>query len=92
MKETRQLATMPQPGLLLQKKFEMGRLKIRIMKAEEFYRLNKYGKRMENDYFIAMDKQSLFRLMDAYAKMKCDENTNIELGLTENNMTLSEVL
>ena len=46
------------------------------MKAEEFYRLNKYGKRMENEYFIAMDKTSFFEMMEAYALYK-----NIELDI-----------
>ena len=62
------------------------------MKAEEFYRLNNYGKRMENEYFIAMDKQSLFRMMDAYAKMKHEESANRDLRLTESEMSLSKVL
>lgn len=49
------------------------------MKAEEFYRLNKYGKRMENEYFIAMEKASLFQLMEAYAKMKRKRNEIVRL-------------
>ena len=68
------------------------KIKTIIMKAEEFYRLNKYGKRMENEYFIAMDKQSLFRLMEAYAKMKVDENTNVKIGLREQKMNYSKIL
>lgn len=40
------------------------------MKAEEFYRLNKSGKNIENEYFIAMDKVSLYKLMNAYALHK----------------------
>ena len=62
------------------------------MGAEEFYRLNKYGKRMENEYFIAMDKQSLFRLMEAYAKIKRDENKNIDLEITKNKVSFSKIL
>ena len=62
------------------------------MKAEEFYRLNKFGKRMENEYFIAMDKESLFRLMEAYAKMKLDENTNTNVRLRDNKINYSKIL
>jgi hypothetical protein len=62
------------------------------MNAEDFYRLNKFGKRMENEYFIAMDKKSLFRMMEAYAKMKCDQKTNIEPGVKQHKLKYFDVL
>ena len=40
------------------------------MKAEDFYKLFKRGKRMENEYFIAVDKETLFQMMEAFAEMK----------------------
>lgn len=40
------------------------------MNAKDFYKMYKKGKRMENEYFIAVDKQSLFEMMEAYAEMK----------------------
>jgi len=40
------------------------------MNAEDFYKMYKKGKRMENEYFIAVDKASLFEMMEAYAEIK----------------------
>jgi len=40
------------------------------MNAEDFYKMYKKGKRMENEYFIAVDKASLFEMMEAYAETK----------------------
>jgi hypothetical protein len=40
------------------------------MNAEDFYKMFKKGKRMENEYFIAVDKATLFEMMEAYAEMK----------------------
>jgi hypothetical protein len=40
------------------------------VKAEDFYKLYKRGKRMENEYFIAVDKETLFEMMEAFAEMK----------------------
>lgn len=40
------------------------------MNAEDFYKMYKKGKRMENEYFIAVDKVTLFEMMEAYAEMK----------------------
>lgn len=49
------------------------------MNAEDFYKMYKKGKRMENEYFIALDKVSLFEMMEAYAEMK---NGNISETFT----------
>jgi hypothetical protein len=40
------------------------------MTAEEFFRNRKEGRKLENEYFIAMDKASFFKLMEAYASYK----------------------
>jgi hypothetical protein len=40
------------------------------MTAKDLYKLFKRGKRMENDYFIALDKETLFEMMEAFADMK----------------------
>ena len=45
------------------------------MKAEEFFRTRKSGRRIENEYFIAMDKDSFFKMMEAYAFFKNKELT-----------------
>jgi hypothetical protein len=46
------------------------------MNAEDFYKMYKKGKRMENEYFIAVDKVTLFEMMEAYAEMKTGINTS----------------
>ena len=46
---------------------------IKIMNAEEFFRIQKDGKKMENEYFLAMEKDSFFRMMEEYANLKCKE-------------------
>jgi hypothetical protein len=43
------------------------------MSAEEFFRKRKQGRKLENEYFIAMDKASFFKLMEAYASHKKNE-------------------
>jgi len=43
------------------------------MNAEEFFRIQKDGKKMENEYFLAMEKDSFFRMMEEYANLKCKE-------------------
>ena len=45
------------------------------MKAQTFYTHNKKKSTIENEYFIAMDKESFFEMMDAYAQYKL-ENVN----------------
>ena len=59
------------------------------MKAEEFYRLNKYGKCIENEYFIAMQKPALFSMMEAYARMKQDKQTQPEMNFLKKKKGLS---
>lgn len=44
------------------------------MTAEEFYRKRKEGRKLENEYFIAMDKASFFQLMEAYAAYKMNRS------------------
>jgi hypothetical protein len=43
------------------------------MTAEEFFRKRKEGRKLENEYFIAMDKTSFFGLLEAYAAYKKNE-------------------
>ena len=43
------------------------------MKAEEFFRKRETGRRIENEYFIAMDKTSFFEMMESYANYKSKE-------------------
>jgi hypothetical protein len=40
------------------------------MTAEEFFRLRNEGRKLENEYFIAMDKNSFFKLMEDFAIYK----------------------
>ena len=40
------------------------------MKAEEFYKSRSSGRKIENEFFIAMDKASFFKMMEAYAIFK----------------------
>lgn len=57
------------------------------MTAEEFYRTKKSGRRIENEYFIAMDKESLFKMMESYVQYKREEeniNNAIKLAAKEN--------
>ena len=42
------------------------------MKAQTFYIHNKKKSTIENEYFIAMDKESFFEMMDAYAQYKIE--------------------
>lgn len=57
--------------LLLQQLFIItGQLKNKKMSAEEYFRMTKEGRRLENEYFIAMDKASFFQLMEEYASYK----------------------
>lgn len=44
------------------------------MSAEEFFRMRKEGRKLENEYFIAMDKTSFFQLMEEYAAYKKSDN------------------
>lgn len=47
--------------------------KDRKMTAEEYFREKKGGRRMENEYFIAIDKESLFKMMESFALYKMNE-------------------
>lgn len=49
------------------------------MNAEDFYKMYKKGKRMENEYFIAVDKVTLFEMMEAYAEIKIGNNNKDSL-------------
>ena len=40
------------------------------MKAEQFYKMHKRKNTMENEYFIAMDKLSFFKMMEDFANHK----------------------
>ena len=42
------------------------------MEAQTFYTNNKKKSTIENEYFIAMDKESFFEMMDAYAQYKIE--------------------
>lgn len=46
------------------------------MTAEEFYKLYKKGKKMENEYFIAVDKKTLFEMMEAFAELRIKNKEN----------------
>jgi len=43
------------------------------MNAREFFERNKTKRTMENEYFIAMEKELFFRMMDDYADQKIEE-------------------
>ena len=49
------------------------------MEAQTFYTHNKKKSTIENEYFIAMDKESFFEMMDAYALYKIEHmNTKFD--------------
>ena len=52
------------------------------MNAEEFFRMKKDGRKMENEYFIAMEKTSFFRMMEEYANLKCKEEIGIKTPIS----------
>lgn len=56
------------------------------MNAEEFFRMIKDKRKMENEYFIAMEKNSFFTMMESYAELKLKEhniNTSPQVFKTE---------
>ena len=46
------------------------------MEAQTFYTYNKKKSAIENEYFIAMDKESFFEMMDSFAQHKIEQNNN----------------
>jgi len=55
------------------------------MKAEDFFRNRQTGRRIENEYFIAMDKASFFQMMESYANYKSQElDISNAINLTAN--------
>jgi hypothetical protein len=63
------------------------------MSAEEFFRMQKDGKKMENEYFLAMEKDSFFRMMEEYAVLKCKEQRiNASILVFENEYNQYPVL
>ena len=46
------------------------------MKAQTFYTHNKKKSTIENEYFIAMDKESFFEMMESFAEHKIEQNNN----------------
>ena len=52
------------------------------MSAEEFFRMKKDGRKMENEYFIAMEKTSFFRMMEEYANLKNKEELGVKTPIS----------
>ena len=59
------------------------------MEAQDFYTSTKKKSAIENEYFIAMDKQSFFDMMDAYANYKIEQ---LDLAFYQQLMESSETL
>jgi hypothetical protein len=59
------------------------------MEAQDFYTTIKKKSTIENEYFIAMDKQSFFGMMDAYATYKIEQ---LDLAFYKQLMESSEML
>lgn len=52
------------------------------MKPEEFYEREKRKSAIENEYFIAMDKQEFFQMMEDYAVHRIEHQKHLDMQLS----------